>query len=101
VRAARRAPTGEPIRCANCNCDSTCLWRRDKEDPNRTLCNACGIYKTNNGFDRPTNGLFPFWKNGKERVVRRSVSDTAGQAERQLPMMHAAHISLHVCACVH
>ncbi|KAF6253807.1 hypothetical protein COO60DRAFT_386377 [Scenedesmus sp. NREL 46B-D3] len=33
---------------------------RDKEDPSRTLCNACGIYKTNNGIDRPTNGMFPF-----------------------------------------
>jgi hypothetical protein len=76
ARAARRTNTGEPIRCANCDCDSTCLWRRDKEDPSRTLCNACGIYKTNNGIDRPTNGMFPFWKNGKERVVRRSVSGT-------------------------
>lgn len=73
-RAMRRTSTGEPVRCANCGSDSTCLWRRDKEDPSRTLCNACGIYKTNNAIDRPTNGLFPFWKNGKERVVRRNVS---------------------------
>lgn len=74
VRSIRRTATGEPQRCANCGSEHTCLWRRDKGDPTRTLCNACGIYKTNNGIDRPTNGLFPSWKNGKERVVRRNVS---------------------------
>lgn len=86
VRAARRAAGGEPVHCANCGCDSTCLWRRDKEDPSRTLCNACGIYKTNNGIDRPTNGLFPFWKNGKERVVRRSVSGAPARLQHE-PVM--------------
>ena len=77
-RSIRRTANGEPQRCANCGSEHTCLWRRDKEDPTRTLCNACGIYKTNNGIDRPTNGLFPSWKNGKERVVRRNVSRPLG-----------------------
>ena len=71
---ARRAVAA--ARCANCGCESTCLWRRDRTDVRRMLCNACGIYKANNGTDRPTNGIFCLLRNGVERVVRRDVRPT-------------------------
>jgi hypothetical protein len=59
---------GQPACCANCGCESTCLWRRDRFNATRILCNACGIYKATNFVDRPLSGKFPARRHGKRTV---------------------------------
>ncbi|KAI9357078.1 iron transporter biosynthesis regulating transcription factor, partial [Zopfochytrium polystomum] len=39
------------IECANCLTRNTPLWRKD--DENRMLCNACGLYNKLHGSNRP------------------------------------------------
>lgn len=75
-RSNSKRRDGQPSRCANCSCEATCLWRRDKLEPNRILCNACGIYKATNGIDRPLTGRFLARRNGKTLTVQRTVGAT-------------------------
>ncbi|KAJ3203055.1 hypothetical protein HDU83_002873 [Entophlyctis luteolus] len=49
--------------CANCGTTETSAWRKDADG--RTVCNACGLYKKQRGYDRPA--AFPF----RKAVVRR------------------------------
>lgn len=74
----RRGDRWQAAGCANCGCESTCLWRRDKFEPMRTLCNACGIYKATNGVDRLLSGRFPARRHGRLLLVKRTVRPRTG-----------------------
>lgn len=73
-KAPGRRRDGQHSCCANCGTEETCLWRRDKTDASRVLCNACGIYKATNGVDRSLAGKAPGKKQGKQLAGSRSVS---------------------------
>ena len=47
----RGARLGPETRCANCDTQTTSLWRRDSAGS--PVCNSCGLYKKLHGIDRP------------------------------------------------
>ncbi|KAJ3130669.1 hypothetical protein HK100_007729 [Physocladia obscura] len=49
--------------CTNCRTTTTSVWRKD--DAGQPVCNACGLFRKQRGFDRPAS--FPF----RKAVVRR------------------------------
>ncbi|KAJ3345516.1 putative electron transfer flavoprotein subunit [Entophlyctis luteolus] len=52
--------------CMNCGTTETSAWRKDCGG--RTVCNACGLYKKQRGYDRPA--AFPFRKSVVRRRMR-------------------------------
>eukprot|EP00122_Pirum_gemmata_P009805 Pgem_evm1s9051 len=44
---------GEIMVCCNCKTTQTPLWRKDKENENLNMCNACGLYYKKHGEHRP------------------------------------------------
>ncbi len=48
----RGARLGPQTRCANCDTQTTSLWRRNKDG--NPVCNACGLYVKLHGIERPT-----------------------------------------------
>ncbi len=48
----RGARLGPQTRCANCDTQTTSLWRRNKDG--HPVCNACGLYVKLHGIERPT-----------------------------------------------
>jgi len=48
----RGARLGPQTRCANCQTQTTSLWRRNKDG--NPVCNACGLYVKLHGVERPT-----------------------------------------------
>ncbi|KAF7359909.1 GATA zinc finger domain-containing protein [Mycena venus] len=42
---------GDGPQCSHCGTRKTCVWRRNKEG--QQVCNACGVYYSHNGRERP------------------------------------------------
>jgi len=53
---SRSYPNDDGKVCSNCGTTSTPLWRKDKNNLDIILCNACGIYLKNHGKSRPVSG---------------------------------------------
>ncbi|KAJ3211068.1 hypothetical protein HDU82_006795 [Entophlyctis luteolus] len=66
--------SGRVAECVNCNTRETSVWRKDEHG--RTICNACGLYKKQRGYDRPA--VFPFRKN----VIRKRTRQPNGSARK-------------------
>ncbi|KAJ3202115.1 hypothetical protein HDU82_007597 [Entophlyctis luteolus] len=65
---------GRVAECVNCKTRETSVWRKDEHG--RTICNACGLYKKQRGYDRPA--VFPFRKS----VVRKRARQPNGSAHK-------------------
>ncbi|KAJ3382850.1 hypothetical protein HDU84_004028 [Entophlyctis sp. JEL0112] len=72
---ARGANVG--AQCFNCGTTETSAWRKDTEG--RTVCNACGLYKKQRGYDRPA--AFPFRKAVVRRRMRVKKTPARGAAD--------------------
>ncbi|KAJ3385503.1 Erythroid transcription factor [Entophlyctis sp. JEL0112] len=71
---AAAAGSGRVAECVNCSTRETSVWRKD--ELGRTICNACGLYKKQRGYDRPA--VFPFRKN----VVRKRARQPTGSSRK-------------------
>lgn len=70
--ASRKQLPDPNFECANCQTKNTPLWRKD--DLNRILCNACGLYRKLHAQDRPLSM--------KSDVVRKRHRDCESKKRR-------------------
>lgn len=75
--AANNRRTG--VTCANCNTNSTTLWRRNNEG--NPVCNACGLYYKLHNMNRPLS----MKKEGIQKRKRKPKNNGMAPMRPQLP----------------
>ena len=77
----RGARLGPQTRCANCDTQTTSLWRRNKDG--HPVCNACGLYVKLHGIERPTQMRKDKVQNRKRKVHHHHHHHHAHQQQQQ------------------